>query len=302
MGVFLQLVCIGVGGWVGVRVGGAAQQANAACLFALASLVAVCDTSLAGTPPQPEGRAGLHGLYRSQASSPAQQICLFTHAPVRTCVHSDITLPPPPPLSPLPLAGKNSNFSWLGIRGTPASLQDCLRVFTADETLEVWGDALHYILALQLAGTLFLFWEVRLRIFTADETLEVRGANSFLVCCSATAAAFAAGWCLLVVSREGCLRVAAADEPREMPRSPSHVSPPLLSLSVSVSDLQHVEREALRCEARASNSSPVGTGSNAWFLSCLLCLSGRGGVPLRGMPRQGERHQACYQASITSWK
>ena len=55
---------------------------------------------------------------------------------------SDPALRPAPPL-PLrcaaPPAGKNSSLSWLGIKGTPASLQDCLRVFTADETLEVGG-------------------------------------------------------------------------------------------------------------------------------------------------------------------
>ncbi|GAB4823329.1 hypothetical protein N2152v2_010375 [Parachlorella kessleri] len=38
----------------------------------------------------------------------------------------------------LPLAkeGKNSSLSWLGVKGTPASIQDCMRVFTADELLE----------------------------------------------------------------------------------------------------------------------------------------------------------------------
>lgn len=38
----------------------------------------------------------------------------------------------------LPLAkeGKGGGLSWLGIKGTPASIQDCLTAFTADEKLE----------------------------------------------------------------------------------------------------------------------------------------------------------------------
>ncbi|KAL4459011.1 hypothetical protein ABPG75_013876 [Micractinium tetrahymenae] len=38
----------------------------------------------------------------------------------------------------LPLAkdGKGGGFSWLGLKGTPASIQDCLTAFTADEKLE----------------------------------------------------------------------------------------------------------------------------------------------------------------------
>ena len=44
---------------------------------------------------------------------------------------------PPAPCS-LPLAkDSKGGFSWLGLRGSPSSIQDCLTAFTADEKLEV---------------------------------------------------------------------------------------------------------------------------------------------------------------------
>jgi hypothetical protein len=76
--------------------------------------------------------------------------CYCLNAPSSS---SCLTPPPPPPPQPppthpptcsLPLAreSKGGSFAWLGLKGaTPASIQDCLTAFTADERMEVGAAA-----------------------------------------------------------------------------------------------------------------------------------------------------------------
>lgn len=70
------------------------------------------------------------------------------HRPGCTCAPTQPCRPcaSPQPAAPLPLSacslplskeGRGGGFSWLGLKGSPSSIQDCLTAFTADERLEV---------------------------------------------------------------------------------------------------------------------------------------------------------------------
>lgn len=77
---------------------------------------------------------GLHVLTLGQYSC---RLCRMLTPPPCRCAHMCASAC----LCSLPLAkeGKSGSFSWLGLKGTPASIQDCLAAFTADEKLEVGG-------------------------------------------------------------------------------------------------------------------------------------------------------------------
>ena len=81
----------------------------------------------------------------------ATQVLPPARPPTRPSTHNRPPARPPTLARSLPLVreGKGSSFAWLGIKGAPTTLADCLTAFTADEKLEVrgvcacgWGGAL----------------------------------------------------------------------------------------------------------------------------------------------------------------
>ena len=84
-------------------------------------------------PPRAAHHGHLHTLPLVQRCRAHPLLPRLSYAPAS---------PPPPNPCSLPLAkeSRGGGFSWLGFnKGAPATIQDCLTAFTADEKLEVGG-------------------------------------------------------------------------------------------------------------------------------------------------------------------